>query len=1075
MNVYLYDANYNFLFAESLNPDETTWEPFNAAPFGTNHFEVNYVLTDPSEISFSTPVNDLLEPLVDWEGHSQLLSYSAHQFVVTSSGDSFGHTLQAHYNFDNAFDRGEDISGNEYHIRGSGNYDGGSVVYNDQSVAGDGAAFFDNNGGTGGAYLAPPTNIFPTLSGSFTVSVWVKTSSETFGDDDDPGWLGAGIVFPHQLGAENNSVPISITGSKAAFYTDHSSAVPNTLHSSVSVNTDEYVHIAVTRKQSTGEKKIYINGALDSSSIGTTATLNSIDEMFDLEIGNGEKGYHGLLDDLQIYSDALSDKEIAFLFDNPGRSVPSLPEAVDATDLVWTTGGNANWFGQITETQDGNDAAQSGDINDDEDSWIETTVTGPGTASFWWKVSSDDFNSIDYLQLEINQQYQTEISGEFGDWEFLTFDVGSGDHVFRWTYSKDSEFSSGLDAGFLDEFSFTPGEPLEIITQPFDQNNSPGYKVALFAEATGTPAPEWQWYKVGVGAIPDATSALYIPADSGTASVTGEYYAEATNDSGTEQTDIATVTFVDAPLPPDWTQAFKAPSDNNEMPVQEAYLACSLDSSGNLYSAGSFSGTNTFGSQTFISANEKFETIVVKQSATGSLIWALSISSTNGEGNSFPQGMAPAPGDGIYVSGSFSGTNMLGTNQLVSPQGSSIYLTRIDSSGNVVWVRTAGGTNSNFTSFHQIVSEPSGNVTISALMNGAVNFGTTNIILDGQRGVLAQYDASGNLRWLQQPSGWFMNLTYDSGQIYGAMGGGETNYVGGITNISDRRWVLAALNPENGQAYWLRPFSSERTQSNPSGLGDDTPTIAVSGTNVFVVGSGWGSSATFGPFTVFWSQPKGQYFARFDTNGTAQLATAFGSPTTTAYSTVADALGNVYVGGDFDTYSLFGDNLLAAPPLENIGAGTFSHGFVAKFDRNGNALWARLAEAQSRLVNVRDIKLTADGIWACGFIDSPTEFGSITVASALTCIGTPFCSLTFHRSGVLAKITDAGATALPTTILNPTRVDNNVTFQFLSQSGFTHFVESRTNVASGAWIERTNLVGDGFNQNHSASGYQLVC
>ena len=79
----------------------------------------------------------------------------------------------------------------------------------------------------------------------------------------------------------------------------------------------------------------------------------------------------------------------------------TLGEALNATNLTWTTGGAAAWLGQATNTHDGYAAAQSGTVTDTQETWIETTVTGPSTLSFWWKVSS-----------------------EFG-WDFLQFKVGT--------------------------------------------------------------------------------------------------------------------------------------------------------------------------------------------------------------------------------------------------------------------------------------------------------------------------------------------------------------------------------------------------------------------------------------------------------------------------------------------------------------------------------------------------------------------------------------------------------------------------------------------------------------------------
>lgn len=66
----------------------------------------------------------------------------------------------------------------------------------------------------------------------------------------------------------------------------------------------------------------------------------------------------------------------------------TLGEAVDNVSLTWTTGGDADWFGQTSVYYYDGDAAQSGDIASGQSSWIQTTVTGPGILSFYWKVSS---------------------------------------------------------------------------------------------------------------------------------------------------------------------------------------------------------------------------------------------------------------------------------------------------------------------------------------------------------------------------------------------------------------------------------------------------------------------------------------------------------------------------------------------------------------------------------------------------------------------------------------------------------------------------------------------------------------
>jgi hypothetical protein len=140
---------------------------------------------------------------------------------------------------------------------------------------------------------------------------------------------------------------------------------------------------------------------------------------------------------------------------------PALGEAVDAPYLVWTTGGDANWFSQTEEKSDGSDAAQSGPIGDGEESWIETTVVGPGFLFFAWNVSSDDQDGYDYLELTVNGIVETEISGN-GGWDFYDVYLDEGVYTLRWTYRKDGEFTAGQDAAWLDDIYYAQEVEMDI-------------------------------------------------------------------------------------------------------------------------------------------------------------------------------------------------------------------------------------------------------------------------------------------------------------------------------------------------------------------------------------------------------------------------------------------------------------------------------------------------------------------------------------------------------------------------------------------------------------------------------------
>ncbi|MCP5101762.1 MAG: BACON domain-containing protein [bacterium] len=132
----------------------------------------------------------------------------------------------------------------------------------------------------------------------------------------------------------------------------------------------------------------------------------------------------------------------------------TLCEAVDNCKLTWTTGGSAHWFAQTGTVKHGNSAAQSGAIGDSQSTHLQTTVIGPGTLKFQWKVSSELY--FDYLSFYIDGDLQTGISGEV-DWtQSSDYTIPVGTHTLKWEYSKDFAYYTGSDCGWVDQVEYTP-------------------------------------------------------------------------------------------------------------------------------------------------------------------------------------------------------------------------------------------------------------------------------------------------------------------------------------------------------------------------------------------------------------------------------------------------------------------------------------------------------------------------------------------------------------------------------------------------------------------------------------------
>ena len=218
---------------------------------------------------------------------------------------------------------------------------------------------------------------------------------------------------------------------------------------------------------------------------------------------------------------------------------PTLAEAVDAPALTFTGSSSVPWFGQTAVSFDTIDAAQSGPAGNNQNSFMQTSVTGPGNLSFWWKVDSEA--GADLLEVRIDGVLQTSISGQV-NWVQKSYSVTAGVHFFSWTYQKDSSASTGADAGWVDQVVWTPSLQAPVITNPTSITWTVGSLISYPITATNSPT------SYGLTFVPPATTLpaglVYSAADhlilgypqrAGTVNVT----LSATNSAGTGQQNLA--------------------------------------------------------------------------------------------------------------------------------------------------------------------------------------------------------------------------------------------------------------------------------------------------------------------------------------------------------------------------------------------------------------------------------------------------------------------------------------------------------------------------------------------------------
>ena len=137
----------------------------------------------------------------------------------------------------------------------------------------------------------------------------------------------------------------------------------------------------------------------------------------------------------------------------------TLAEAVDANGLTFTTGGDAAWEIDPYVFRKNYVSLRSGSITHSQETWVETSVSGAGELSFWWKVSGEVNRSRLYDYAKVTLDGVSVFSAGKTDWTNHTVVVtGAGQHVVRWTYQKNGSIDADDDCAWLDEVTWTPVE-----------------------------------------------------------------------------------------------------------------------------------------------------------------------------------------------------------------------------------------------------------------------------------------------------------------------------------------------------------------------------------------------------------------------------------------------------------------------------------------------------------------------------------------------------------------------------------------------------------------------------------------
>lgn len=331
--------------------------------------------------------------------------------------------------------------------------------------------------------------------------------------------------------------------------------------------------------------------------------------------------------------------------------------------------------------------------------------------------------------------------------------------------------------------------------------------------------------------------------------------------------------------------------------ADEGY-SISIDDSNNTYTTGYFTGTATFGPFN-LTATGVSDVFVAKTNSNGIYKWAVK----GGDGGS-DRGLAIATdaNGNSYVTGYYYGTATFGGFSITSAGLQDVFVVKYDRNGNVKWLVSAGGTQSDIG--NAIAVDNSGNIIITGQFAGTATFGgfTLTSTANNINVFTAKLNgATGTFIWAEGGTGKHtdrgLGVACDpSGNVY-------------ITGQFTDTITFATPHYSNlFNAIFVVKYNSAGIEQWITTAGAGTYNIANAiavdnSSNVYITGNFTGTLTFFTTpiVTLTDAYPNRIFLAKYDQNANLLWDAADGSTNPVSANAIAlDGSGNPYIIGNFD-------------------------------------------------------------------------------------------------------------------------------------------------------------------------------
>jgi hypothetical protein len=427
-----------------------------------------------------------------------------------------------------------------------------------------------------------------------------------------------------------------------------------------------------------------------------------------------------------------------------------------------------------------------------------------------------------------------------------------------------------------------------------------------------------------------------------------------------------------------------------------------VDNVGNVYTAGIFGSTNDFNPSSSINnltSNGSDDIFIVKTTPQGDFVWARNLGGTQSD---VPKDITVDLSGNIYLTGYFAGTADFdpeaGVTNLVSAGGDDAFITKLNSSGQLIWAKNIGGA-TNDTGNAIDIDDFNGAVYVIGSFTGTADFDpsiptTMNVLSNGSNDIfMLKLSSIGNYITSKTIGG---NGSDRGNDIVVDATTGDQFMTGSFGNTVDFDPGLGIASYAGGsQDIFVLKFDVDNNFAFVKKMGgiavDEGRNIDIDANGFIYVNGSFISTCNFDPnggTTNVTSNGSDDVFVmQLLPSGALNWVRTFGSVGTEDFMDMdVNSFGDIYITGEMANDMDANPDPIIVNTLTKLGA---EDAYIVALGSDGGYYWSTSYGANSISAYTRGFGIFADeinNIYSTGSFQSTVDFNPSAATTTITAV-----------------------------------------------------------------------------------------